>query len=364
MSAALIVRRRLAGQCLSLPGPATPADVVRMQGAVQSQDYPGAKWALALRTRTPVTDAQVEAAYDAGAILRTHVLRPTWHFVAPEDIRWMLTLTGPRVQQFMASYNRKFGLTPMVFRRSGRIISQALAGHRHLTRGELRAELISGGLKIPSAQWLAHLVMDAELEGLICSGPMRGKQFTYALLDERVPARGPVYTRDEALGELARRYFRTRSPATVHDFAWWSGLTIRDATRAITIAGQLREWRWNDRAFWIDESVAVPARSKATAHLLPNYDEYFIGYRDRSAIGGRIASISAVTGGSTLIAHVAFIDGLLVGGWRRTLHAGEIVVDIAPVTRLSTVERRRLEREAARLSAFLERPVALRWKNS
>ena len=336
--------------------------MVRLQGAVQSQDYPGAKWALALRTATPVTDAQVEAAYDAGAILRTHVLRPTWHFVIPEDIRWMLALTGPRVRQFMSSYNRKFGLTPAVFRRSATILAKALTGGRHLTRGELRAELTRRGLKIPNAQWLAHLVMDAELEGLICSGPMRGKQFTYALLEERVPVTGPAYTRDEALGELARRYFGTRSPGTVHDFAWWSGLTIADAKRAVQITGHLRAWSWNDRTFFIDESVAVPARANASAHLLPNYDEYFIGYRDRSAIGGRIASISAVTGGSTLIAHVAFLNGLLVGGWRRSIRDGEVIVDITPVTGLSTSERRRLEREAARLSAFLERPVAMRWK--
>jgi hypothetical protein len=204
--------------------------------------------------------------------------------------------------------------------------------------------------------------MDAELEGLICSGPMRGKQFTYALLEERVPATGPAYTRDEALGELARRYFGTRSPATIHDFAWWSGLTIADAKRAVQITGHLDAWSWNDRTFLIDESVAVSARAGASAHLLPNYDEYFIGYRDRSAIGARSASVSAVTGGSMLIAHVAFLNGLLVAGWRRSIRDAKVVVDMTPVTLLSTPERRRLEREATRLSAFLERPVEMRWK--
>ena len=335
--------------------------MVRLQCAVQAQDYPNSKWALALRACELLTDAAVERAYDAGEILRTHVLRPTWHFVAPEDLRWLLQLTGSRVKRVMASYNPALGLTPAVLRRSNQVIAKALAGHRHLTRTELRVELERARLKADGSQRLSRMVMEAEVDGIICSGPMRGKQFTYALLDERAPIRGPQYDRDEALGELARRYFVTRSPATAHDLAWWSGLTIGDARRAIAVAGTLREWSLDGRVYWIDESKGTPARPKATAHLLPNYDEYFIGYRDRSAIGTRISNIAAVTGGNALIAHVAFIDGLLVGGWRRRVDGDTTIIDIRPLAPLTSAERRRLEREGKRFGAFLGRPVEMRW---
>jgi Winged helix DNA-binding domain len=246
-------------------------------------------------------------------------------------------------------------------RRSSDIIAKALTGHRNLTRTELRAELERARVKADGSQRLSRMMMEAEVDGIICSGPMRGKQFTYALIDERAPARWPQYDRDEALGQLARRYFATRSPATAHDFGWWSGLTMGDARRAIAAAGTLREWSCDGRSYWIDESSVGPVRKKATAHLLPNYDEYFIGYRDRNAIGTRISNIAAVTGGNALIAHVAFIDGLLVGGWRRRADGDTTVIDIKALTPLTPAERRRLEVEGKRFAAFLGKPVEMRW---
>ena len=173
----------------------------------------------------------VEQAFNDGQILRTHVLRPTWHFVAPEDIRWLLALSAPRIHAANAYYYRQAGLDAKTFAKSCAMIHRALEGGKTLTRAELavhlkRAKVPADGLK------LAYLMMHAELEGVICSGPRRGKQFTYALLDERVPATKPK-TRDEALAELARRYFASHGPATVRDFAWWSGLTVKDAQQAI-----------------------------------------------------------------------------------------------------------------------------------
>jgi hypothetical protein len=165
-----VIRERLANQFLTGPALAGPVEVVRALGAVQAQDYVGAKWAVALRTRG-ATHGDVEQAVVKGEILRTHVLRPTWHFVFPEDIRWMLALTGPRIAQAMASYNRKMGLTPAVLRRSNAVIEKALRDGAHLTRTELGEILRGSGIRETSGTRLAHMMMQAELDAIVCSGP-------------------------------------------------------------------------------------------------------------------------------------------------------------------------------------------------
>ena len=337
----------------------TGSDVVRALGAVQAQDYEGAKWALSMRT-TAATDAAIEREFESGAILRTHVLRPTWHFVDPTDIRWMLALTGPRVMKTMATYDRKLGLDERVFRRSNAALTKALRD-ADLTRTELKAVLepkvgpLGGG--VAGVQRTAHLMMRAELEGVICSGPRRGKQFTYALLDRRVrPA--AILDRDEALLELTRRYFRTRSPATPQDFSWWSGLPMADVRRGIDLArAELESVSIGDVAYWVHGDT--PSRAKPSAWLLPNYDEFFIGYRDRSAIGVRLDSVKSVTGGNALIANVIAMDGQLVGGWRRTLGTDRIRLDLQVLAHLSAAEQKRLLAEVRRYEAFAGKPVTV-----
>ncbi|MDQ3998173.1 MAG: winged helix DNA-binding domain-containing protein, partial [Gemmatimonadota bacterium] len=311
-----IALRRLVNQHLAAPTITTPAELVRALGAVQAQDYSGAKWGIGLRTRG-VTDADVERAMTDGSIVRTHVLRPTWHFVAPADIRWMLALTAPRVKAATASYDRKLGLDDSIFRRTNAALTRALRDGTRLTRTELAHALRRARVDATGTQRLAHLVMRAELDGVVCSGGRRGKQFTYALLEERVPPAAPL-DRDEALLELTKRYFATRSPATARDFAWWSGLTVGDATRGIQMAGpSLEREVVGDRAYWVDPSLRARSTTPPTAHLLPNYDEYFIGFRDRGAIGRRLQSVDLVTGGDALTAYVVAVDGQLVGGWKR-----------------------------------------------
>lgn len=343
-----IVRRRLAVQRLIGPGLTRASDVVRELVAVQSQDYTGAKWALSQRTGG-VVDAEVEAEFTRGALLRTHVLRPTWHFVAPEDLRWMLKLSGPRVNALMAHYDRKLGLTAAVYRRSQAAIEKALAG-KHLTRSELGEALERGKIR-STGQKLGHIMMRAELDGLVTSGPRRGKQFTYALLEERVkPA--PAKDRDEALLELTRRYFATRGPATAQDCAWWSGLTVADVKRGIQAAGRaLQREEIDGREYWsVERDLPKPTPS---AHLLPNYDEYFIGYKDRSAIGQRFGSVNRVTGGNALIAHVVCVDGQLVGGWKRVVDKKGVDVALDLVVRLDAPERNRVEAAIKRFRTFV-----------
>ena len=353
-----ICRLRLAAQFLTTPGPSRANDVVRALGAVQSQDYAGAKWGLAQRVRG-ATDTSIEQEIDEGRILRTHVLRPTWHFVAAEDLRWMLELTAPRVNVANAHYSRHLGLDPKVFRRTNDIIAKALAGGKYLTRTELRLELERGRVKIPTAQTLGHIMMQAELDGVVCSGPRSGRQFTYALLDERAPASSRL-ERDAALLELTRRYFTTRSPATAHDFAWWSGLSVKDAKRGIGLAsGEVERVTLGGEDFWIAAAAPAVRRSTRTVFLLPNYDEYFIGFRDRRAFGKRIGHTRPITGGTALIPHVIVSDGELIGAWRRVIETDRVRVSVSLMTSISDAEQKRLREAVRRFGAYLQSPVEI-----
>src|SRR5688572_10872776 len=227
MSLFAIPTQRLHNQHISQVGFRQPAEVVGWLGAVQAQDYAAAKWALALRA-PGLTDADVDRALADGSILRTHVLRPTWHFVLPDDIRWMLALTAPRINALSAYYYRQMGLDDATFARSNDVLAKALQGGQQRTREELAAVLHQAGIYNGELLAFTYLMIRAELDGVVCSGARRGKQFTYALLDERAPQARQL-TRDEALAELARRYFSGHGPATLADFVWWSGLTVTDA---------------------------------------------------------------------------------------------------------------------------------------
>jgi hypothetical protein len=278
-----IVGQRLRNQKLVGSDVRAPAEIVAWLGAVQSQDYAGAKWALSLRA-PGLTDADVDRALDEGAILRTHILRPTWHFVAPADIRWMLALTGPRVQARSVPYHRKLGLDTSVFARSRRVLERSLGGGKHLTRAALGAALTRAGVAVDGLR-LAFLMMEAELDGVICSGTRRGKQFTYALVDERAP-RARTLTGDAALAELATRYFASHGPATVRDFVWWSGLTVKQAKAGLEMLGRQAFSDTVDGVTYWSVPASGPARKKArpgdpTVYLLPNYDELMNALRDR-----------------------------------------------------------------------------------
>jgi hypothetical protein len=350
-----IVRNRMANQFLTAPWRGSIAALVQKLGAVQAQDYAGAKWALSLRTNG-VNDAEIENELARGRILRTHVLRPTWHFVAPDDIRWMLALTAPHIQRRMATYDRRLGLTPSILRRCCNAIAKSLAGNNHLTSAELRAMLSTKRLGKMTPQQLAHVMMHAELEAVVCSGARNGTQFTYALLDERVPETDGLRP-DQALAELTMRYFVTRSPATVHDFAWWSGLPVREARRGITsCSASLHQFNLNGKQYWQAARIDDTQQNKRTAHLLPNYDEYFIGYKDRSAIGDRLANVALVSGGDSLIAHVIFVDGQIVGGWKRRNTKSAVELDFRLLTTLTPAELKRVLKAALGLARFLGIP--------
>jgi hypothetical protein len=349
-----VPRTRLHHQRLTSPQFNKPADVVRWLGAVQAQEYSPAKWAIGQRMRR-ATDEAIERAFAAGEILRTHVLRPTWHFVAPEDIRWMLELTGPRVKATIASYARHVLLDDAAFKRSRKVLATALRGGRHLTRSELRQTFQRAGIPADGLRAVL-LLMRAELDGLICSGPRAGKAFTYALLEERVP-RSQALTRDEALTELARRYFTSRGPATLQDFVWWSGLTTADARTGIEMAGSdLSRHVIDGRVCWLSSSTRAVRRPAGAAHLLPVYDEYLVAYKDRSAV---VDSRYCKPGTNLLFGPTIVVNGRVVGTWKATQSAKCGIVTFNPFAPFSTAARRAVVQAARRYGAFLERPVVV-----
>jgi hypothetical protein len=279
--------------------------------------------------------------------------------VTPEDVRWMLALTAPRVSAAMASYNRRLELNAKVFRQSNAAITRALRDGNQLTRAELTRVLARAGVDVSTGQRVAHLLMQAELDAVICSGPRRGKQFTYMLLEERVPA-ARAWDRDEALLELTRRYFTTRGPATLQDFSWWSGLTIGEARRGVEAAGaSLHRETYDERPHWRAAAAQVARRRSGTAHLLPNYDEYFIGFRDRGAIGERLRQSLSNPRVDALMGHILVVDGQIVGGWRRTL-AKRVNIELEVLVPITAAERSRIAAAAERFGRFLGLPASVR----
>jgi len=353
-----ITATRLRNQRLSAGRLTHPEDVVSWLGAVQAQVYGDAKWALGLRMLRSA-DAEVEAAFTEGRILRTHVMRPTWHFVTPADIRWLLALTAPRVSAAMAPYNRRLELDATVFRRAQRAMVRALRGGRQLTRQELKVVIQRAGVHADGVQRLAHIVMQAELDAVICSGARRGKQFTYALLDERVPMSRPL-SRDDAIAELARRYFTSHGPAQVHDFAWWSGLTVADARAGLeAVERVLASDTMDGRTYWFPPSVRTPNGTRPS-YLLPLFDEYLIAYRDRSAAVG--VSRWTRTAARDPFSAPIVVNGQVVGGWKRRQNGSRIGIGLTPFGPLRKRDVSAISAAARAYAAFLDIDVELSWR--
>lgn len=344
--------QRLVGSTLK-----RPEDVVAWLGAVQAQEYGPARWGLGQRM-TGATDAAIQQAFDDGRILRTHALRPTWHFVTPADIRWILTIGAPRVLQANAYWCRKNGLDARMLARGVKTIARALENRRHLTRQELADALRRARIPV-AGQGLAYMVMHAELEGVICSGPRRGKQFTYALIDERAP-KAKQMTADEALVELTRRYLTSHGPATVKDFTWWSGLTVAQAKKGIgELGSRLERLEVDGKTYWHAPQHVATAPGGPLVHLLPIYDELLIAFKDREWAASVMAAGAGVTLTPNTYVHQLVIDGRVEGGWNQTTAADDVVVAVTPYGPLSPRLRKAVRAAADRYSAFLERPVTV-----
>lgn len=335
-----VVSQRLDNHKLSSSQFKKPVDVVRWLGAVQAQDFYGAKWALALRMRA-TTDAAVEAAFNEGQILRTHLLRPTWHFVAPEDIRWLLQLTAPRINVRCGSAYRKYELDNETLKRSNKALTRALQGGKHLTRSALKKVLNRAGIAADDTIRMAHILLRAELDGVVCSGPRVGKQFTYALLEERVPATKAL-SRDDALAKLTQRYFTSHGPATLQDYVWWSGLTVADVRHSIELVDRHLRQELIDEKVYLNARALKAPKPTHSAHLLPAYDEYTVAYKDRQ-------TILAGNDRWGLLGPTVIVGGRAVGTWKRT--NDKVDLNLSP--NLKEPDRLAITNAADRYATFL-----------
>lgn len=346
-----IAYARLSSQQLTTSQFTNPADLVGYLGAVQSQDYGAAKWALGMRLPGS-TDASIEQAFNEGKFLRTHVMRPTWHFVTPEDIRWMLELTAPRVNALAAYYYRQVELDEAVFQHCKKVIIKALEGGKHLTREELVKALEEAGVATNDLR-ATHILMWSELDALICSGARRGKQHTYALLSERAH-QAKSLPREEALAELVRRYFIGHSPATLADFVWWSGLNMTDAKAGIeSVKSELAYEVIDGQTYWFSPIAITSHPTEPTAYLLPNYDEYTVGYSDRSAVYAGEVPNHLDPRGAILLNYIIVMDSQVIGAWRRTFKKDRVLIELKPFAPLTDIQSVAIKKAAYHYGSFL-----------
>jgi hypothetical protein len=348
-----VLRRRLATQRLTGDAPSTAAEVVRVLGCVQSQEYGHALWSLGMRT-SGLTVADVQAEFDSGSFLRTHILRPTWHFVAAEDIRWILQVTAPRVQRLNQTIYRQHGLDPATLERGLAIIIEELEGGRYRTRVELGKALADRGLA-GQGIGLAYIVMNAELAGLICSGPIRGAQQTYALLDERVP-HSTGRARKGDIPELAARFFQGHGPASIQDLARWSSLTVGQCRDALdVIKDQLGCMSVEGEDLWFDPAAPPPGPVPG-ALLMPLYDEVTLSY---PVINFPQSAGHPHQPGEDLFIGCVIISETNVGLWRRTLRGRKMIMEVTVSAGVLPKSRDILEAAAADLATFLGKELEL-----
>jgi hypothetical protein len=358
MEPSQVARARLRNSGLNASLFNSPPEVVRAHGGMQAQDYGPTKWSIGQRLRGATAD-DVEAHVSSGSIIRTHVLRPTWHFVAAEDLRWMLRLTGPRVQRGMQSRYHELGLGSQTLARARRAIAKALAGGVHLTRREVSEVLVRSRID-PAGQRLPHILGHCELEGLICSGAPRGKQQTFALIDERV-AQEQDNLPDDPIVELVLRYFSSHGPATMKDLRWWSSLTIKEIRAALeALEGQIVSETINDIVLWYVPNGRQSSPRKGTAHLLQTYDETVVGYTESRYFGDpREKQARAAFTDRNLPTGIVLLDDRILGLWRRETKPRSTTIDVRLYERPDQHASRALDRATKRLSAFTGVPVDL-----
>jgi len=321
-------------------------DLVRWMGCIQAQDLASAKWAIGNRVQN-ITEAEVEHAFDNGEILRTHLLRPMWHIVSREDIRWMLALTAPSIRPVMAELHRNLSMNNDMLKNGKALLVDLLAGGRHRTRRELQSDLKKKKIHTDDVRF-GLLLIDAELDGLICSGRVRGNELTYALLDEQVPASPPV-DRDAGIAELSRRYFMSRGPATLHDFAWWSGLSLADARKALAIHEPgLSHVVVCGEAYYFFTAKEQQPEPDGRLHMLSAFDEYTGAYKDQLTLPDRQPISHA-----GMVRPMVVKDGEVAGAWRRWESKTNVRVEIFPASsqKLSEAEVRQATQNYARFLA-------------
>ncbi|BCU76832.1 winged helix DNA-binding domain-containing protein [Luteolibacter sp. LG18] len=355
MKAVELRRLRLSAQGIGFPRQSAGA-VVRRLGAMQAQDYLGALLAIGLRV-SGATEAFIEQAVRDREIVRTWPMRGTLHFVAPEDVRWMLALLSPRIVAGAATRHRQLELDDAVFRRSRTLLEKALQGGKELTRDAAYGLLEDAGISC-NGQRGYHILWKLSQDAVLCGGPREGKQPTFVLLDEWVPESRTLEP-DEALAEIARRYFTSHGPATLADFVWWTGLKVTDAKRGLgLVSPELEKTVADGETYWMSRSLAADAPRKQGVHLLPGFDEFLLGYKDRSAMLAAEHAGRIVPGNNGMFLPMLVVDGEVKGTWKRTLRKKSVAVDFEAFGelpgRVATDARKAAERYAEFLGLTLE----------
>jgi hypothetical protein len=353
-----VIRQRLSTQRLSSAPVDDPAEAVRLLTCVQSQERDHALFSLGLRTRD-ARYADLLAAHSDGAFLRTHILRPTWHFVLAEDLRWILELTSARVESSMAGRHRQLGLDDdRMVGRSLDTLVEVLTGPTPLTRAEIGAEFERRGEPVAPGAPLGHLLLIGELRGLICSGPVKGVHHSYVLVDEVVP-RGPSLSREEAMDRLVRRFFAGHGPASVRDFARWSSLTMTDTKRALAgIGDDLEHCEVDGETLWFDPEARARRRPHApAAYLFPVYDEAVLTY---PRLSFPVADGHPHAKRPDPFWAWVVLDEVNVGLWKRTLARDVVEVDVRLATSLGEEGRKAVRQAAERLADFVGRELSYR----
>ena len=351
-----VARYRFSNQLIARQTARMPEDVVAWLGAMQAQDFVGAKWSIGLRA-PGVTDAMVEQALADRTIIRTWPLRGTLHFVAPDDVRWMLALLASRVLAASKGRWQALGLNDKLFAQSRKVFLQALRGGQQLTRNEMHQVLERA--KISTAgQRGYHLLWRNAQEGLICFGALRGKQQTFVLLDEWVPPAKPL-EREEALAKLVLRYFTSHGPATVKDFVRWSGLTIKDAQAGIEMSvSQLASDVVDGKTYWMAPRMSALPVQSPVVRLLPGFDEYILGYTERDPILDPMHARTIYSGLNLLFNPTIVIDGQIQGTWKRLIRKETVDLSLYPFKKSNRAEAQALRRATQRYGEFLGLRVA------
>jgi hypothetical protein len=329
-------------------------EVVAHMGAMQAQDYAMSKWAVGVRL-PGLTDKSVEKAIDAGEIIRTHVLRPTWHLVSSKDIHWMLALTAPRIKASMNPRLKELGLSDAIIKKSNKIIVKALQGGHHQTRATLVDLLEKSNIRTDNNR-SSHLLLCAELDGIVCSGAHKNNKPTYALLSEWVPKKKSL-TRDEALAALANTYFTSHAPATLQDFTWWSGLAPGEAKAALEgVQGHFISEKINGEIYWLHNSFKIPKAVNDELHLLPAYDEFLISYKNRSASLPEEHNKKALSVNGIFYPLIV-LNGRVEGLWKRTIKKDVAIIQAntfkTPTKKIKTL----IHNAAEKYGDFLEKKI-------
>ena len=350
-----IANYRLASQKLLKTNSSSPEEIVKHLGAIQAQDYAMAKWAIG--SRCNATEKEIEEAINSGKIIRTHILRPTWHFVSADDIYWMLDVSAPQVKRLYASLARQHGYDEKKLDQVNSAIQKLLTGNNHLTRDEIMQEL--NIIKASGDLSPVIIMMNAELEGVVCNGKMKGKQITYALLEERVEKPKTTFTKEEALAKLAKRYFESHGPATLHDFSWWSGFSPTTAKLAINlIESELNSVEIDNQKYWFGTDFSEADNFCESVHFLPAFDEILISYKNREASILLEHQSKAFTNNG-IFKPVILENGKVIGIWKRTIKKDHAIIETQFFSALDETKRNTLFEAIKPFENYLETKVSI-----